>query len=88
MKRFFLLFELGLILIFLLAVVTQAKPYSKFLAEEQSLYAELAEEQKLTEELNRELAYRGTDAYVEKVARERMGYIRPDEIVFINEAAN
>ncbi len=36
-------------------------------------------------ELMKEISYQDTDAYMEKVARERLGLVKPNEIVYIDE---
>ncbi|HAL63405.1 MAG TPA: cell division protein FtsH [Clostridiales bacterium] len=36
------------------------------------------------EELNRDLENAGTDEYIEKIAREKLGMIKANEIVFID----
>jgi cell division protein FtsB len=36
-----------------------------------------------TAELEEELAYQESDEYYEKVAREQLGLVKPDEIIFI-----
>lgn len=41
-------------------------------------------ERKITDELNKEKERMVTDDYIEKVAREKLGMIKNDEIVFYN----
>jgi len=50
------------------------------------LAAELAREVQAGEDLRYRQAFYASDAYIEQLARERLGFIRQDEIVFQNIA--
>lgn len=47
---------------------------------------EIAATQQRTEELRREIEYLKSDAYIEKVAREELGLVKPGEIIFMPAA--
>ncbi|MDI3538268.1 MAG: hypothetical protein PWP12_638 [Bacillota bacterium] len=47
---------------------------------------EIVATQQRTEELRREIEYLKSDAYVEKVAREELGLVKPGEIIFMPAA--
>ncbi len=49
------------------------------------LTEELAEEEQRAEDLAQQQSYVGTDAYVEEVARTKLGMVYPDEILFKEE---
>ncbi len=51
----------------------------------EQLAEELTEEEERTEELRQKESYVGTDAYVEEVARTKLGMVYPDEILFKEE---
>ena len=51
-------------------------------AELQNLKVVYAREQERTLELNEEKAYRQTKKYIEELAREKVGLVYPDEIIF------
>lgn len=44
----------------------------------------VAEQELLTEELNHLISIADTDEYIEKMARERLGYVKPNDLVFID----
>jgi cell division protein FtsB len=62
------------------------QPYLQFAEKEAQLIKEIENEKRIAAEIEHEKAYQGTDAYVEKKAREELGYVRPDEMVFYNRA--
>ncbi len=50
-------------------------------------YNELIEqEKKETERLNEQLLYAESDAYIEKIAREQLGFVYPNEVIFYNDS--
>ncbi len=53
--------------------------------QEELLSAQLDEEEQRAEDLKEQEAYIGTDAYVEEVARTKLGMVYPDEILFKEE---
>lgn len=64
-------------------VVNQFK-YSRYKAEEKEIDSQLAIAEKKQKELNDEKALLGTDEYYERAARERLGYTKKNEKVFID----
>lgn len=46
--------------------------------------AEIDKQNKITEKINREKNYASSDEYVEKIAREQLSLVKPDEILFID----
>lgn len=58
--------------------------HSYYEAEKKKLAIKLEQQAAVNESLRKELEYYGTDAYVERVAGERLGLVKPDEIVFYN----
>ena len=48
----------------------------------EELQAEITEEQERTEELEELKKYTQTNAYIEEVAKDKLGLVYPDEIVF------
>lgn len=86
MKKLFWLVQVGIIVVFAFAVMYQYKPYAKYFEDEQRLLLELENEKKIAMEIEDEKNYQGTEAYIEKIAREKLGYVKPNEYVFINIA--
>ena len=54
-------------------------------AKKEKLTQEIAEEKERTAEIDSLKTYMKTDAYAEEVAREKLGLVKPDEIVFEEE---
>lgn len=52
------------------------------IAKEQMLEKQIREEQSRTEELKEKKTYVKTDEYIEEVARDKLGLINPDEVLF------
>lgn len=50
--------------------------------EEQKLKRDIETEQEKQEELDKKEAYMQTDEYIEEVAREKLGMVKDDEILF------
>jgi len=77
-----------LIFITLIAfVIGQAGRYSDLLREYEDIQDAIAEVRAEAEQLDLQLTFFDSDAYIEQLARERLGMIRPNEIVFRNIAA-
>ncbi len=49
----------------------------------ESLEGKIEEEKGRTESIDKLRNYTGTKAYIEKVAREKLGLVYPDEIIFV-----
>ena len=67
-------------------LVIQARRYDGYSKELEKVRAELAAEREQREALRDQMVYYESDAYVEQLARDQLGFVRPDEIVFINTA--
>lgn len=53
-----------------------------YAAQEQELQLKLEVEEERTEEIEKLEEYTKSDAYVEEVAREKLGFVYPNEIIF------
>ena len=60
----------------------QAASYNSLRAEYNRLQAEIDREHVINENLRYQMAHFDSDAYIEELARERLGWVRPNEIVF------
>ncbi len=75
-------------IIVLLAVVLSAgsislqKKNKAYKAQQAQLQTQLKEEEKRAEEIDALEEYVGTDEYIEDVAKEKLGLINPNEILF------
>jgi cell division protein FtsB len=68
------------------AIAMQAAGYNRHRRALNQALADLAQEKKTYENLLAEMAFYESDAYLEQLAREQLGLIKPDEMVFINIA--
>jgi len=87
MKKIVAILAAALFVAFAGVIYTQLNLYREYAAEANALKAELAKESAVYQRLEREKEQYMSDAYVEKIAREKLGLVRHDEIVFINDAA-
>lgn len=58
-----------------------AEKEKELLAKKASYETRIASEEERQRELEEEAAYRQTKGYIEKQAREKMGLVKPDEII-------
>lgn len=85
-KKLYHIFLFAFICSVFLYVGTSYNSYCKLKDQEQKLLIQIQQEQKKSIELNNELELNQTDAYVEKVAREKLGYLKSTEIKYINRS--
>jgi len=64
--------------------ITQQFDLSRLAKEEERLDLEIAEAQRENQVLTEQKEAAGTIEYIERVAREKLGYMRPEEKVFID----
>lgn len=64
--------------------VDQMGIYYHLKEEEKQIQQSLEAEKKKKMELNARKDYYSSDAYIEKIAREQLGLIKPNELLFIN----
>jgi cell division protein FtsB len=81
-----LFFWLILIGIFSGAIIMQASGYNHYRRELNKVMEDLEREKRIHTELLNQIIYYESDAYIERLARDQLGYVRPDEIVFVNIA--
>ena len=63
-------------------ISTQAARYNALRADYNQLQASIAREETIYEELRYQMAHFDSDAYIEELARRRLGWARPNEILF------
>ena len=83
---FYLAFWLILIVFFGYAIIMQYLDYQALDREEAQLLLLIQAEAERTLELERDADYYYSDEFVEKTAREELGLVREDEILFISES--
>lgn len=81
---------LAFMVVFLTAVGINAgmqfKRYRALKAEEARILAAIEDANEETMEIEADRAYYASDAYIEKIAREQLGLLKPNEVLFINRA--
>jgi len=82
----FMIFWALILVMFSGLIVVQASRYNEIRADLERINADIAHEQRIYNELTNQLHFFDSDAYIEMLARERFGMIRPNEIVFRNIA--
>lgn len=85
-RTLYLLFWLLIVVMFSGLLVMQASRYSIARKELDRVQAELAHEERIYDDLQDQIVYYESDAYIEQLARDQLGYVRPDEIMFVNVA--
>jgi cell division protein FtsB len=68
------------------AAIIQASRYNGYRRELAEAEAALEQERQTYQELSDQIIYYESDAYIEELAREQLGYVKPGEIVFQNTA--
>jgi cell division protein FtsB len=64
--------------------VVQYSRYDNYARELERLRASIEQERRTASDIEYQRAFYDSDAYVEQLAREWLGFVRPDEIVFVN----
>ena len=63
-------------------IAIQLNTYVALKTQKDYLESRIEEEKQKREEYNNQMEYYSTDEYIEKIAREQLGLVMPDEIVF------
>ena len=79
---FFLLVCLLIFGVFSILIYRQAASYNYLRAESIRIDEQLARYQAHYDTLRYRMAHFDSDAYIEQLARERLGWVRPNEIIF------
>jgi cell division protein FtsB len=82
----YITFWVAVLLMFLWHFVSQMENYNELQAELSRINGEITVKMQEQERLEFELSFFDSDAYLEQLARERLGMARPNEIVFRNIA--
>ncbi len=74
----------GLLLYICYLFVAQQFDFARLGKQDEALEQQIEEENKVHEELLEQKEASGTPEYIERVAREKLGYMKPEEKVFID----
>ena len=75
-----------IVIMFTGLIITQASRYNELSAELDRVNAQIAAEHATMEDLEMRLLFFDSDAHIERLARERLGMVRQNELVFLNIA--
>lgn len=67
---------------------SQLSVYGKYKQEAEQILEQIQQEQEKNAEYLREKDYYNSDEYIEKVARQQLGLVMPNEILYVNNAKN
>jgi len=82
----YIIFWIAIIGMFSGMVVVQMSNYNEYRADLLRIQADIAREQAIYADLRLQMTMFDSDAYIERLARERLGMVHPHEIVFRNIA--
>lgn len=84
--KLFFLFWAVIITFFMSLIVINSVQLHEIETAKAGIQVEIDEYKSKIAELERNRSYYDSDAYVEKVAREQLGLVKPDEILYYNDA--
>ena len=79
---FYIPFWLLIVSVFVGFMITQLALHETYVAELESLHAELAIEEQIARDLQYRQFFYQSDAYIEQLAREMLGFVRENEVIF------
>ncbi len=86
LKRFFVLLGCAYLMVMMARIVINQEQAKRVQRQDyQVLTTQIAEVKAKNEKLERQIEFAGTSAYIERVAREQLGYVREGEIKFLPE---
>lgn len=71
--------------VFFTAITSQLSVLYDLIEVENQLLRTMQREQEIYEQLTAEIESHNSDSFVERIARQQLGFVYPDEIVFIRE---
>ncbi len=83
-KRLFTLISLAFIVYFIYIIFSQQPRIDMLILEKQRVEEKIREQDAIHEQLLYYQSIAGTDEYIEMMARLRLGYVKPNDLVFIN----
>lgn len=79
--HFFLLFFITAVTI---QLISQYNAYQSIKEQQQELQAKINDAKEKTAEFENQKQYYSSDAYIEKIAREQLGLIKSNEVLYVN----
>ena len=84
--KLYTLFWALLLTSFTVALSVQYAGYRNAVSQRMAVESQISDANKKTADLKNELTYSSSDAFVEKVAREKLGLVMPGDLLFHNTA--
>lgn len=66
-------------------VVNRVKAYEEIKQERLEISAQIEEEKQKQQEYEKDKEYYNSDSYIEKIAREQLGMIKSNEVLYVNK---
>ncbi|MFV0315060.1 MAG: FtsB family cell division protein [Anaerotignum sp.] len=66
-------------------VVSRVKAYEEIKQERLEISAQIEEEKQKQQEYEKDKEYYNSDSYIEKIAREQLGMIKSNEVLYVNK---
>ncbi len=83
--NFLYIVAMGIFLTFGVSILYMQYEYTLELNKKNaSVLADIEKEKKVTEKINNQEKYYSSDEYVEKIAREQLSLVKPNEILFVD----
>lgn len=86
-KTFYVLLAAAVLCVYSCAVYFQYKQRLELYKRESELDKEIKLQEKIHKELTEQSEYSESDEYIEKIARQQLGLVKPNEILFIDQNA-
>ncbi len=86
--------KIGSFFVFAFVIVVFIGAYGQYIAaqnivaKQNDMKQKIALEQKKTDEIKKDLEYYKSDAFIEKTAREKLGFIKQNEVLFVERNDN
>jgi len=84
----FVMFWLLILGSFTVLIVEQANGYNRLHSDMTRIRQQIDAEEAIANDLNNQIHFFDNDAHIERLARERLGMVRPDELLFRNTAVD
>lgn len=84
-SKMYILLMLLVLCFFSIAIFSQHRQKLILDKEIQQITKEIEKEKKTSEDLKKQINFHDSDDFIEKIAREQLGLVKPNEILFIDQ---
>lgn len=85
-RRMYKIFMISFLSAVAIYISTSYSKYCELDTQEKKLISQISQEEERGVLLNSELELNKSDAYIEKMAREKLGYLKSNEIMYVNRS--